>query len=272
MSSLDPYLNELQSRGQSTFTKEEGLSVLGQSENAFSAAITRLIKKRRLVSPRQGFYLILRPEDQVAGAPDPVRWIDHLMRYLGTDYRISLLRAAAFHGASHQATMIFQVIVPKQMRSLEMGRHRIQFIYQTPPVFEKTNRADWLVQMKSDTGFANVADIELTLLDAIRYFRKTAGMNGVAQIVHDLGAKARPGKLAKIARVYENAVIRRLGYLLDHFGYDRQAKVLAPFTKKAKSMKLLNPSIKPLLKELEVPQEQNTKWMLIINDVLEIDT
>jgi predicted transcriptional regulator of viral defense system len=272
MSSLDAYLNDLQSRGQSTFTREEGLLALGQSEKTFSAAITRLIKKRRLVSPRRGFYLILRPEDQIAGAPDPVRWIDPLMRYLATDYRISLLRAAAFHGVSHQATMVFQVIVPKQLRSIEVGRHRVQFIYQTPTAFEKINRADWLGQMKSDTGFAKVAGIELTLLDAIRYFPKAAGLNGVAQIVHDLGAKARPSKLAKVARVYENTAIRRLGYLLEHFGYERQAKMLLPFAKKAKSMKLLNPSVKPLLKELDDSQEQNAEWMLIINDVLEIDT
>lgn len=64
--------------------------------------------------------LILRPEDRVAGAPNPVRWLDPLMSYLGLDYRISLLRAAA------QAVMVFQVIVPKQLRALDIGRHRLQ--------------------------------------------------------------------------------------------------------------------------------------------------
>ncbi len=52
------------------------------------------------------------------------------MKYLKMDYRISLLRAAAFHGATHQAAMVFQVIVPKQMRDFEIGRHRLEFIYQ----------------------------------------------------------------------------------------------------------------------------------------------
>lgn len=272
MSSLDFYLDDLQSHGRLTFTKEEGLSLLRQSEKTFSIAITRLIKKGRLLSPRRGFYLILRPEDRIAGAPDPVSWIDPLMQYLGADYRISLLRAAAFHGASHQAAMVFQVIVPKQIRPIEIGRHRIQFIYQAPDVFEKVNKADWLTQMKSDTGFAKVAGIELTLLDTIRYFHKAAGMNGAAQIIHDLGTKARPGKLAKAAANYENTAVRRLGYLFDHFAYDHQAKVLISFVGKAKSMKLLNPSIKPWFDELDEPQEKNIKWKLIINDTLEIDT
>ncbi len=53
-----------------------------------------------------------------SGAPDPARWIDPLMKYLGTDYRISLVRAAAMHGSSHQAAMVFQVGVPQQFRSI----------------------------------------------------------------------------------------------------------------------------------------------------------
>ena len=88
------------------------------------------------------------------------------MRHLGVDYRISLLRAAAFHGASHQAAQVFQVIVPKQIRFITIGRQRIQFVYQTPQVFAKTNQAPWLGQLKTDAGFAKVAGIELALLDA----------------------------------------------------------------------------------------------------------
>ena len=97
--------------------------------------------------PRHDFYLILRAEDQKSGAPDPVRWIDPLMKHQGIDYRVSLLRAASFHGSSHQAAMIFQVIAPKQWRDFEIGRHRIQFIYQAPKSFEKANQSDHLNQM-----------------------------------------------------------------------------------------------------------------------------
>jgi hypothetical protein len=125
MTSLDHYLDELLSLGRACFSREEALEALGLNSAAFIAAASRLIRKHRLVSPRRGFYLILRPEDRVAGAPDPVRWIDPLMKYLSLDYRISLLRAAAFHGASHQAAMVFQVIVPKQLRAFDIGRHRL---------------------------------------------------------------------------------------------------------------------------------------------------
>jgi predicted transcriptional regulator of viral defense system len=270
MPSFDEYLDSLLARGRAYFSKEEGLKALGLSVNTFTATATRLAKRRRLVSPRHGFYLILRPEDRAAGAPDPTRWIDPLMKYQKIDYRISLLRAAAFHGSSHQASMVFQVIVPKQLRDIEIGRHRIEFIYQAPEFFKETNRPDWLDQIKSEAGFARVAGIELTLLDCSRYFHKAAGIDGVAQVVHDFGNRAIPGKLAKAADHYENAAVRRLGYLLESFGYRRQAAALEPFASRAKSIKRLDPSIRSV-STLQRKSAKNPKWMLDINHPIEID-
>lgn len=271
MSALDRYLDEQLSRGRAYFSREEGLRALDLSPKAFAAAATRLGKKQRLASPRRGFFLILRPEDRAAGAPDPVRWIDPLMCYLGIDYRISLLRAAAFHGSSHQAAMVFQVIAPQQLRDIDIGRHQLQFVYQAPAAFAKVNQPDWLGQIKSEAGFAKVAGVELTLLDAARYFHKAAGINSVAQITKDLGAKADPRKLAKAAEQYENASIRRLGYLLDQAGHVRQAGALEPFARRAKSMKPLDPSVKPLLASLASRSDKDAKWKLVINESVEID-
>ncbi|MGL6075458.1 MAG: type IV toxin-antitoxin system AbiEi family antitoxin domain-containing protein [Fimbriiglobus sp.] len=112
MKSLQSHLDSLLARGRAYFRKEQAMAELGISPEAFSAAALRLKQKGRLVSPRRGFFLILRPEDHSLGAPDPVEWIDPLMKYEGIDYRISLLRAAAFHGSAHQAAMVFQVIAP----------------------------------------------------------------------------------------------------------------------------------------------------------------
>jgi predicted transcriptional regulator of viral defense system len=271
MGSLDQYLDAQLSRGRAYFSREEGLRALSLSPEAFTAAVTRLAKKQRLASPRRGFYLILRPEDQPAGAPDPVRWIDPLMKYLEIDYRISLLRAAAFHGSSHQAAMVFQVIAPQQFRDFDIGRHRVQFVYQTPTVFAQINQLDWIEEIKSEAGFAKIAGVELTLLDAARYFHKAAGINGVAQIVKDLGAKADPRKLVKAAAHYENASVRRLGYLLDQTNHARQANALEIFARQAKSMKPLDPSVKPLLESLAAHPEKNAKWKLVINESVEID-
>ena len=271
MPSVEQFLNDRLVHGRAYFSREEASAALDLKPEALAATITRLVKKRGLANPRHGFYLILRPEDQTAGAPDPVRWIDPLMKHQGLDYRISLLRAAAFHGSSHQAAMVFQVVVPRQLRDFEIGRHRLQFLYQSPKAFAQINQSAQLDQMKSDAGFAKVAGVELTLLDSARYFHKAAGINGVAQITKDIGAKADLRSLAKAAVGYENSSVRRLGYLLEHVGHSRQAKALEPFVKKAKTAIPLDPSIKPLLASIAELHEKNAKWKLVIKEPVEID-
>src|SRR5215204_5713602 len=89
MPTIEQYLDDQLKRGRAYFSREKALSALASTPVALSAALTRQIKKGRLANPRQGFYLVLRPEDQTAGAPDPVRWIDPLMKHLKADYRIS---------------------------------------------------------------------------------------------------------------------------------------------------------------------------------------
>jgi predicted transcriptional regulator of viral defense system len=271
MAPLDAYLDQQLERGRAYFSREEALRALGLAPQGLVAAVSRLIRRRRLANPRHGFYLILRPEDRALGAPDPVRWIDPLMKHQGIDYRISLLRAAAFHGSTGQAAMVFQVIVPKQLRGFEIGRHRLQFIYHAPHAFAEANKPEWLGQMKSDAGFAKVAGAELTLLDCARYLHRAAGIHGVAQIAKDLGGKADSRELARLARVYENSSVRRLGYLLELARHSRQAKALEPFARAAKSLKLLDPAARPLVSALASLREKNAKWMLLINERVEVE-
>ncbi len=166
--------------------------------------------------------------------------------------------------------MVFQVVVPRQLRDFDIGRHRLQFLYQTPKAFAQVNKPELVSKMKSDAGFAKVAGVELTLLDCVRYFHKAAGINGVAQVAKDIGAKANPRMLAKAAITYENAAVRRLGYLLERVGHVRQAHALEPFVKQAKTLLPLDPAVKPLVAALAQVHERNAKWKLLINETVEI--
>jgi hypothetical protein len=109
MPDLDAFLSRQLSRGRITFTREDALRTL--PADSLTAALSQLIRKGRIANPRQGFYLILQPEDRQQGAPDPARWIHALMKHQKIDYRISLLTAAKFHGAT-QEPEAFQLIVP----------------------------------------------------------------------------------------------------------------------------------------------------------------
>lgn len=272
MGRLEEFIEQRLAEGLSFFSREQAQEAVSLGSAAFAASAQRLVKKGKLAHPRQGFYLILRPEDRFAGAPDPAQWIAPMMRHQGLDYRVSLLRAAARHGASHQAAMVFQVVVPKQLRELTAGVHRLQFLFQTQRMFSAVNRPEFLDRLKTSAGYAQVAGVELTLLDCTRYVHDAGGIHGVAQIAKDIGANADPRLLAKASLAYESSVVRRLGYLLELTGHHRASDALVQSASKAKSYVLLDPSVKPPIPELAEEAEKDARWKLVVNEAVETDT
>ena len=138
--------------------------------------------------------------------------------------------------------------------------------------FEGHIEADLVTELEAvgdRLGHAVDADCRAMFDDG--YFHKAAGINGVAQIAKDIGAKAHPRTLAKAAASYENSSVRRLGYLLEQAGHTRQANALEHFVKKAKTAVSLDPSVKPLIASLTELHERDAKWKLVINEPVEID-
>lgn len=80
---LSSYLNELLSAGRVVFTRDEAQKSLGASAGAFLDAAERQQRKHHLVSPRQGFYVIVPPQYLAWGGPPPAWYIDDLMRQEG---------------------------------------------------------------------------------------------------------------------------------------------------------------------------------------------
>ena len=66
--------------------------------------------------------------------------------------------------------------------------------------------------------------------------------------------------------------MRRLGYLLDLANHSRQAKALEPFVKKAKTVVRLNPAVTPPVASFAEPPEKNSRWKLMINESVEVDS
>src|SRR5438552_10994057 len=95
---LDELVDALQSQGRYTFTRTEALAALGASAEAFKKAVQLLTHRRRLVSPRRGFYGIVPVEYRVAGAPTASWYVDDLMKAVGAPYYVGVLTAAALHG------------------------------------------------------------------------------------------------------------------------------------------------------------------------------
>lgn len=270
MASLDAFIDDRLAAGRGWFSRDDAVAS-GIAPSALSLALTRAVAKRKLANPRHGFYLIVRPEHRAAGAADPAEWIDPLMKHQGLAYRVSLLRAAAHHGSSHQAAMIFQVVAPRQLRDLTLGAHRLQFIYQEPEALAACNEPAFLETIKTPAGFAVVAGVELTLLDCVRYMHRAGGINSVAQIVKDIGSEADTRRLARAATHYEGASARRLGYLLEQAGHGKQARALHSFAESAKHFAPLDPGVKPLVPALAEPPRREPTWKLELNETIEVD-
>ena len=80
-----------------------------------------------MVSAAKGLYLVIPPEYRTWGGLPGDWFIDELMRYMGRQYYVGLLSAAAVHGASTQTPQTFEVIVDKRVRPRAVGRLMLRY-------------------------------------------------------------------------------------------------------------------------------------------------
>ena len=215
-SALSGYVSGLLSTGRTVFTADEAEEALGVGHGAFLDAVERLQRRKVLLNPRQGFYVVVPPQYTSWGAPPPAWYIDALMRREGQAYYVGLLKAAELHGATHQAVMEFQVVTAKRLPRIRAGRSMIVFYFRKDMKAVTAGIGD----RKTDTGTMKVSSAALTALDLLRYPQASGGMGNLTTVLSDLGRKIDREQLAALSVVVEPPVVQRLGYLLDHLGHD----------------------------------------------------
>lgn len=213
-SALSGYLNGLLSAGQTVFAAEEAQQTLGIGRGAFLDAAERLQRRKALLNPRRGFYVVVPPQFASWGAPPPSWYIDALMRHEAESYYVGILKAAELHGAAHQAVMEFQVVSAKRLPRIHAGRSLIMFYYRK----DMESVAAEIEDRKTDTGSMKISSAALTALDLLRYPQASGGIDNTATVLTDLAEKIDPKRLALLSKNTERAVVQRLGYLLDRLG------------------------------------------------------
>jgi predicted transcriptional regulator of viral defense system len=222
---LASYTTRLLAAGRLIFAREEAQAAVGIGRGAFLDAAEKLQKRGQLLNVRQGFYVIVPPQDLNFGSPPPASFIDDLMRHEKRPYYVGLLKAAELHGAAHQAVMEFQVVTNKQMRPVQAGRSKIAFYFRK----DISAVVSGIEDHKTDTGNMKVSSVELTLLDLLRYPQAGGGLDNVLTIFEDLGPKVEAAKNAELCGAFERSVIQRAGYLLDRCGLAEPAEKLHEF-------------------------------------------
>ena len=210
--SISRYIDGLQSDGRFTFTVDElRKEASDHSESALKAALFRIVKKGFVAPVRKGFYTIVPPEYRVRGTIPPVLYIDDLMHYLGRDYYVSLLSAAALHGAGHQQPQEFFVVsgIPA-LRNISSRGAKIRFLSKRRLV------AVGIDEKKTDTGIVKISSPELTAIDVVLFEKSIGGLNRAMEVIIELIELIKPEKLCMLAaKICPMSVAQRLGFLIE---------------------------------------------------------
>ncbi len=104
---------------------------------------------------------MIPPECRSWGVLPGELFIDAMMRALGRDYYVSLLTAAAMHGAAHQAPQVFQVMVDRPLADRDIERVRLRF-HANEHIDEMP-----IEERQVNTGRFRLATRETTLVDLV---------------------------------------------------------------------------------------------------------
>ncbi|MBI2996408.1 MAG: type IV toxin-antitoxin system AbiEi family antitoxin [Candidatus Melainabacteria bacterium] len=257
----------IRAKGKSYFTREQALKDLQIKSDSLNARIYRLKQKGEIISPSENLYVIVPPEYRDFGCMPQEELVPILMRYKKVDYYAGLLTAAMYHGASHQKPQLFQVMTNKQLKSLNFGKVRIEFIYKKSFINLPTQN----VNVK--TGYLKISSPELTAMDLLLYSKRSGGLNHIASVLSELVEAVNPKKLTTVARISgEKTWLQRLGYILDHINSVNNKKKKLIISKLKKLLSRQKLVYMPLASELPIKGcSRNDKWMIIENTTIESD-
>ena len=262
--SLPEYLDHLQLQGRHFFLSSDLEKTLEIKKSSTSSSLSKLAKQKRLKMIKRGFGILL---DVNGREPDPTSYIDALMKHVGSNYYVGLLSAASYWGASHQASMSYQVFTEKNTKNISFERGRVEFINRRYLKFEK-----WVKRVATTKGYFRVSTPELTAIDLISFPEKCGYLNNVATVLSELVESWNGKTITALCSSQDvpTVVLQRLGYILDEvLAFKKHSSYIE------KALKQKYPSKATLSKLLEDKKASdyvfNEKWMLYINTEVEAD-
>ena len=261
MKSLKNYIVTQLGVGGNFFTKQNALKALSISPSQFKYQVYRLAKKGAIKRLAHNFYMIIPPEYYHLGGLPPLWFIDQLMKYLGQEYYVGLLSASSLYGATEQQPMVFQVVIDRRMRNINLKRGLIEFhMFRDCKSVIKT-------RFMVPTGFAYISNREQTILDLIRFYKASGYMSNVALVIKTLASECKPQALeAAVKNEKTSPILQRLGYILEYVKFPNLAEII--------SRELQKRSIKYVFLCPDFHNKQGERldfWKLIINSTLEIE-
>ncbi len=254
------YITTLAVSGRYHFTSAEAQKALSVSAAAAKLALNRLAKQGLVASPARGFYVVVPPEYRSIKCLPADQFVPALMEQLRQPYYVGLLSAAQYYGAAHHRPQEFQVFLGKSRRPIRCGAVHVAFML-------RKHLKDVPTQgFNTPRGSLLVSSPEATALDLLGYVQRAGGLNQVATVLSELVERIDPKKLADAARHVPIGWAQRLGYLLEHLGFDEKASALKEYVRRhAKQSTPLSPRA-PAKRARE-----NKDWKLYVNVTVEAE-
>src|ERR1700677_244428 len=159
MPSLAELPDALISEGRYWVSTAEAAELAGVPAAHVCPGLQRLRRRGAMFSPARGFHVVIPAEYRSWGVLPGELFIDGMMHALGREYYLSLLTAAAMHGAAHQAPQVFQVMVDRHVADRDIERVRLRF-YANEHLREMATE-----ERQVDTGRIPLATRQTTLVD-----------------------------------------------------------------------------------------------------------
>ncbi len=255
------FVRAILGNGRFSFTLKEAAEATGLGGQALNMMLQRLKRDGWVLPFSKGFYLALDVQHQASGMLDPVWFIDDWAKFLGVEYYVCGLSAAAMHGAAHQRPAVFQVMMNRSVRSVKCGSVKVQVCTK------KEIAGDLIEQRKSSAGYYWISSPEMTAYDVMAYERCCASIDLAATVFAELGETIGPDSLASLPKYGCNiAVLQRVGWLLDRCGWkDKTDQLHAALRSHRRVWRLL---------DSRLPSDglKSDRWKIIENTYVYPDT
>lgn len=265
---LSKYIKRLQKYNQFYFSTEDAMKETELTKGDFFSSVNYFKKTGTIFSPLQGFYIIIPLTEKGRGnlLPQDVALLS--MEHLGIPYYVGLLSAARYHGATHQALFVFQVVCSKRIKKeINVGDTRIVFIYKKDIRDVKTERKP------IRTGYLHISTPEETAKDVMMYYEQCGGLNHQATVLSELTEAINTKKLISLAKRSGRFFwLQRMGYILENIDtfYEKDRDRVVGALEKFLSTKKLR--YVPLAPEIPTKgKPRNKKWKIIENTTVESD-
>ncbi len=262
---LTNYLEQIFTEDRRCFTTDELFKNVEIKESSLPAALSRLAKSGRLKMIKRGFGILLNSNKT---EPHPSYYIDALMKHMETNYYVGLLAAASHWGASHQASMSYQIVADKVISKVSFEKGRIEF------VVKKEIPTKGVMRVSGPGGYYLISSPELTAIDLFRFPKASGHLNNIATVLEDLSEKWDGRKMISLCHDPQvpTVLLQRLGYILDCvLNLKKESEYIKQALDKRRPAQMLLSFNKKMNGTKKSDFEYNEKWMLYLNTTVEPD-